>query len=104
MRDLFLRGAFDRGEDYAGLEKALSDACKTLAGLTPQEINRVLRKLRRDYEAIRDINSFPHEKNTQAEAAWIDFVNVAETLLSPGEPQKIDTDIPRRDLSAYQEV
>ena len=93
---------FDRTEDFAQLVKALSVARKTLAGLTPQEINRVLRKWRRDYEAVGAIDYFPNESSIQAEAAWMDFVNVAETLLSPGEPQAIGAEVARRDLAAYQ--
>lgn len=96
------RALFDRGTDYAECLKALSDARKTLTGLTMQEINRVLRKLRRDYDAIRVIDYFPNETSMQAEAAWMDFVNVAEALLSPGEPQAIDAAIPQRNLHEYQ--
>lgn len=93
---------FDRGNDHAELAKALSDARKTLTGLAPQEINRVLRKLRRDYEALRAIDYFPNDAGARTEAAWIDFVNLAETLLSPGEPHPIDAAVPRRDLREYQ--
>lgn len=32
----------------------------------------------------------------------MDFVNVVQTLLSPGEPQAVDAVIPRRELAAYQ--
>lgn len=94
---------FDRGNDHAELAKALSDARKTLTGLAPQEINRVLRKLRRDYEALRAIDYFPNDAGARTEAAWIDFVNLAETLLSPGEPHPIDAAVPRRDLREYQQ-
>ncbi len=81
------RALFDRSGDYAQLLQAFSDARKTLAELTPQEINRVLRKLRRDYEALCVIDYFPNEISAQTEAVWMDFVIVAELILSPGEPQ-----------------
>lgn len=94
---------FDRGNDHAELAKTLSEARKTLVGLAPQEINRMLRKLRRDYDALRAIDYFPADASARAEAVWMDFVNVAEALLSPGEPHAIDTAVPRRDMREYQE-
>jgi len=96
------RALFDRTDDYAELFKTLAVSRKTLTGLTPQEIKRVLRKSRRDYEAVRAIDYFPNDSTTQAEAVWMDFINVAETLLCPGEPHAIDATIPQRDPAAYQ--
>jgi hypothetical protein len=95
------RALFDRSQDYAELLASMSTTRKTLAGLTPQEINRVLRKLRRDYEAVVATDYFPGEASAHAEAAWMDFINVAETLLSPDEPQSVDAAIARRDPDAY---
>lgn len=96
------RALFDRTEEYSELLKTLAASRKALAGLAHQEINRVLRKSRRDYEAVRLIDYFPNAASAQAEAAWMDFVNVAETLLPPGEPRAIDAAVPRRDRTAYQ--
>ncbi|HZV65950.1 MAG TPA: chromate resistance protein ChrB domain-containing protein [Telluria sp.] len=96
------RALFDRSEDYAELLATLSANRKKLTGLTPQEINRLLRKLRRDYETVVAIDYFPGEASARAEAAWMDFVNVAETLLSPGEPQAIDAAVERRDPDDYR--
>ncbi len=96
------RALFDRSAEYAELLQALSANRKKLAGLTPQEINRQLRKLRRDYEAVVAIDYFPSEASLHAEAAWMDFVNLAEALLSPGEPQAVDAALERRDPAAYR--
>lgn len=93
---------FGRTEDYAIFSKALLAARQELAATTPAELNRSLRKLRRDYEAIRAIDYFPNETSAGAEAAWLDFVNAVEAVLSPGEPQAIDGAITRLDPSAYQ--
>lgn len=93
---------FDRSGDYAQLRKTLAEARSTLAESAPQEINRALRKLRREYEAIRNIDYFPNDASAQAEVAWMDFVNVAETLLSPGEPHAVDAAVPRRDRDDYR--
>jgi hypothetical protein len=84
---------FDRAEDYAGFAGALLAARRELEAATPTELNRTLRKLRRDYDAIRAIDYFPNAYSAAAEAAWLDFVKTVETVLSPGEPQAVDTAI-----------
>jgi len=93
---------FDRSTDYAEFNFALSNAHKSITSGTSQEINKLLRKLRRDYDAIRSIDYFPGDASGQAEAAWMDFVNVAEAVLSPGEPQTADSAIQQHDPSAYR--
>lgn len=96
------RVLFDRSVDYAELLATLKQARGTLADSAPQDINRLLRKLRRDYDALRAIDYFPNETSAQAEAVWLDFVSVAETLLSPGEPHAVDAAIQRLTLRDYQ--
>lgn len=93
---------FNRAADYAELSKTLTDARKALIGLSPQEITRILRKVRRDYEALRAIDFFPDETSTHAESAWLDFLHYAEGFLSPGEPRAVDTRITRCDAATYQ--
>jgi hypothetical protein len=96
------RALFDRTAEHAEFAAALSLARKTLAGLTSQEINRTLRKLRRDHEVLTTTDYFPNDASLHSQTAWMDFVSVAETLLSPGEPQAIDAEVPRRDSAGYQ--
>jgi hypothetical protein len=100
--DLEYRALFDRSADYAGLLGRLTDARHTLSGFGAQDINRLLRKLRRDYEAIRAIDYFPNDATLQAEAVWMDFVSLAQTALSPAEPQATDQIIPKLNLNDYQ--
>ena len=98
------RALFDRNGDYVELFKAFAAARKTLTKLTPQEITKLLRKLRREYEAVREIDYFPNETSTQAEAIWMDFVNAFDSLLSPDEPHAaVGAAIARLELSDYQE-
>lgn len=96
------RVLFDRSADYSEFLKTLTQARHALMELGMQEINRLLRKLRRDYENIRTIDYFPNEASLQAEAAWMDFAHVAETVLSPDEPHRIDAAILRLDRNDYQ--
>jgi hypothetical protein len=93
---------FGRSEDYAAFSKTLLAARQEFTSATPADLNRSLRKLRRDYEAIRAIDYFPDETSASIEAAWLDFVSAAETVLSPGEPQAIDGAIALLDRAGYQ--
>jgi hypothetical protein len=101
-QDELFRALFDRTEDYAALAKSLSAARKSLSRLSAPEINRALRRLRREYEALRAIDFFPAEAATRAEAGWNDFVGVVDTVLSPDEPHAADASIRRLDRKDYQ--
>ncbi len=102
-QDELFRGLFDRGEPYAEFTRSLSDARKTLSGLPVPEVNRLLRRLRREYEALRDTDYFPGEASVRAEAAWTDFVGVVDTVLSPDEPHAADGSIARLDPKDFQD-
>jgi hypothetical protein len=101
-QDELFRGLFDRNEDYSELSKSLVAARKTLSKLTVPEINRLLRRLRREYEALRAVDFFPGDATTRAEVHWADFVGVIDTVLSPDEPHAADGAIRRLDRKSYQ--
>jgi hypothetical protein len=96
------RQLFDRGEDYAELRKAWKEANRSLASLSAQEVVRLLKKLRREYEAARAMDFFPGEAGVEAEAAWADFSQRIERVLSPDEPHETKGRIPRLDMHKYQ--
>jgi hypothetical protein len=96
------RSLFDRSAAWNEFVKALSASHRLLASQSPQEINRSVRKIRREYEAACAIDYFPSEAGAAAEAAWMDFIDTAESLLSPGEPHAVAADIARRDPGQYQ--
>lgn len=100
--DAAFRALFDRAEAYAELAAALSQARKTLATLTPQDIARQLKRLRKDYEAVRAIDYFPNQASQQAEALWEDFLGAVDTVLSPGEPHPAGGTIRRLDPAEYR--
>ena len=64
------RALFDRNDDYATFVAALGAARKTLGGMLPADVTRLLRRLRKDYDAIRTIDYFPGAASTDAEVAW----------------------------------
>ncbi len=96
------RALFDRASEYAELLASVSEARQTLSGLSEAELNRLLRRLGRIYEAIRKVDFFPNEASLRAEAQWRDFTGAIETILSPGEPHPASGAIARRDPTQYQ--
>ena len=101
-QDALFRGLFDRGEDYAELAKAWREARKSLSRLSAPEVNRLARRLRREYEALRAVDFFPGEATVRAEAGWTDFIGVVDTVLSPDEPHAADGTIARLERKDYQ--
>jgi len=96
------RSLFDRRQDYADFIALLADAGKAIPASTPQDVNKQLRKLRREYDALRAIDYFPDEASAQGEQAWREFTARADKVLSPDEPHAVDVPIPRLDLAAYR--
>jgi len=93
---------FDRSADYAALVKAWKEAAATLPSLGLAELTRLQKKLRRDYEALVATDFFPDEANLEAEAAWADFNQRIDGVLSPDEPHEIQGQIPRLNIADYQ--
>lgn len=102
QEDVTYRSLFDRRAEYLEWGRALASSEEALAAMKPQDIQRGLRKLRRDYEALLAIDYFPNDASAQAGAAWSEFIWAAELHLSPGEPQAREEPVARRDLSAYR--
>lgn len=96
------RALFDRGADYVELRKAWKAANRGLAKLGPAELARLLRRLRRDFDAVRTIDFFPGDASVETEAALAEFSKRIEALLSPGEPHEVEGGIARLDPSQYR--
>ncbi|MEO7495757.1 MAG: chromate resistance protein ChrB domain-containing protein [Massilia sp.] len=97
------RALFDRRAEHAALATSLVEARGALATLAPQEISRLLRKLRRELESLRAIDYFPDDAALLTESAWLDLQHAAESRLAPGEPQAGDAAIVRRDRAQFQD-
>ena len=96
------RALFDRSADYAELQAALAEARRSLASQDSAELNRLLRRHGRAYEAIRMTDFFPNEASIRTEAQWHDFSRAIDSIQSPGEPQALTRPIARRDPAQYQ--
>jgi hypothetical protein len=99
---LRLQALFDRAEEYQSFVSALEAARPGLAAMAPAELQRQLRKLRKEFDALRALDFFPNDASRRADAAWLDFVHLAETLLSPGEPRVATMEIAQRNRADYQ--
>jgi hypothetical protein len=97
------RSLFDRADEYGAFMRTLADTRKTLSDLSPAEITRLLRRTGKDFEAISSIDFFRNEASTRAEAAWQDFVALANTVLSPGEPHQAEGAVRRLRREDYQD-
>jgi hypothetical protein len=93
---------FDRSADYDAWLAELSEERRTLATLSTSELNRLLRRHERSYQALRRIDFFPAETSLHAQAQWRDFTNAIEAILSPGEPHAAEGGIARRDPTHYR--
>ena len=63
------RAPFDRNDDSGTFVGSLRTARKTLGAQAPVEVTRLLRRLRKDFDAIRTIDYFPGAASTDAEVA-----------------------------------
>lgn len=93
---------FDRSEDYAALLRSWKEAGKTLASMGINDLTRLQKKLRRDYEALLATDFFPSEASLEADAAWTDISRRIEALLSPDEPHETKGRIPRLNIADHQ--
>jgi hypothetical protein len=96
------RSLFDRRADYQEWGRAVAASIQALATMTAPEIQRSLRRLRRDHENLRAVDYFPNEASEEAQAAWCELVKAAELRLSPGEPQPRDAVLEQLDPAAYR--
>jgi len=95
-------GLFDRSADYAELRRLWKETAGTLAELTPAELTRLQKKLRRDYDALRAIDFFPGAAVLEAESAWSDLDARFQRRLAPDEPHETEGLVPRLDSADYQ--
>jgi hypothetical protein len=96
------KALFDRRDEYAALGRVITETRPALDTMAVQDIPRTLRKLRREWEALRAIDYFPGAASAQAQAAWSDLVRAAELRLSPGEPQARADAVRRCDPADYR--
>lgn len=93
---------FERSEDFAVL---LADVAKTHGALfadNVQESLKQIRKLRKTFTSLAEIDFFPGEAQKQADAALQDLELATARALAPDEPHPIQGKIARLQVADYQ--
>ncbi len=93
---------FDRSADYAGLLTEVMQARESLRPESAQEIIKQVRKLRKVFVTIAEIDFFPSEAQRQAETALNDLEIATARVLSPDEPQNVTGQIQHCSIAHYQ--
>jgi hypothetical protein len=86
----------------ASRDRAQDLEFRMLFDLSPVEITKLLRKTRKEFEAIAGLDFFPNEASVRAQSAWQDFIAAADAVLSPGEPRDTEGTIKRVKRADYQ--
>jgi hypothetical protein len=90
------RSLFDRTADYARLVEEIAQA--RTAGVDSAVTGKLLKTLRREFNAVAATDFFPGEAKALAAAALAEL----EALLSPGEPRGAEGEVRRLDRMAFQ--
>jgi hypothetical protein len=93
---------FDRSTDYADISARLTQARKSLASLNASEIAKTVKRMRKEMDAVQRIDFFPGQASLDLQAAWSDFEEAANAVLSPDEPRAEDRVIARLVKNDYQ--
>ena len=101
--DVAYRQLFDRSEQYTELRTNWKSETRGLRSLSMTELARLKRRVQKEFDALRAIDFFPSEASTEAEAAWSDFSERIDALLSPDEPHQREERISRLDVADYQD-
>jgi hypothetical protein len=97
-----LRALFDRRDEYAALVRTFTETLPALAAMAVADVQRTLRKLRRELDALQAIDYFPGDAGAQAQAVWAELARAAESRLAPGEPAPREETVRRRDPAGYR--
>ncbi|MGZ5008431.1 MAG: chromate resistance protein ChrB domain-containing protein [Methylobacter sp.] len=96
-------GLFDRHEAYALLLTEVDKAVATLVvGNNAQDAFKQLRKLRKTFAGLVEIDFFPGEAQKQVDTALLELELKANRILAPDEPHAIDAAVPNLSVVDYQ--
>ena len=93
---------FDRTADYRQLATDIAAARNDLDKVTPADLVRRSRKLRKQFDAIVLTDFFPSQAHAQTSALLDAHDAAVRTLLSPDEPTPSAAGIPQLDAGHYQ--
>lgn len=94
---------FDRGEDYAAVLGEVVQVRNVLTADTVQDTLKQVRKLRKAFASLVEIDFFPDEAQQQTDKALQELELACARALSPDEPHAMAGVIARLHSSDYQE-
>jgi hypothetical protein len=101
--DASFAALFDRSHEYTMLLSEIAPIRQALSANTVQDVLRQVRKLRKSFAHLAEIDFFPGEAQRQTDGALRDLELACARALSPDEPQQpMAGDISRRQASDYQ--
>jgi len=92
---------FDRSSRYTALLAEIADAKAALTAASAVKIDAQVRKLRKTYTAIADIDFFPGEAQRQVDLALTELQLACVRVTTPDEPHAVAGVIERRHPSDY---
>lgn len=92
---------FDRSEAYAELLAGIVDCRDRLTPDSALAVLKQVRKLRKAFTLVADVDFFPGEAREQTEAALLELERSVNRALSPHEPQPSDNAILPLDPAEY---
>jgi hypothetical protein len=93
---------FNRSSDYAALLNEMQTVRNALKPDTALDVTKQIRKLRKGFVTITEIDFFPGEAQKQADAALRELETAVNRVLSPDEPQPVTGQIQRLMLADHQ--
>lgn len=93
---------FDRGAEFTALSAEVAQVRGNADPETVQDVLKQVRKLRRAFTNLIEIDFFPGEAQRQTDTALCELELACARALSPDEPQAMDGVIERLGLSDYQ--
>lgn len=96
------KNLFDRRDDYAALLLDVQNAHAALDAAHALDETKRIRKLRKNFAAIEDIDFFPGEARNQADAALRELELAINRLLAPDEPHAVTGDIRPLTIKSHQ--
>lgn len=93
---------FDRGEDYAALLADVANLRATLTADAALDALKQVRKLRKSFANVAEIDFFPGAAQQQADAALQDLELTVARVLAPDEPHPVAGAIHRLEIADYR--
>lgn len=97
-----LAAFFDRSQDYTALLASITELRDALAPDNVMDMLKQIRKLRKTFAAVAEIDFFPGEAQKQTVSALQELETQANRVLSPDEPHNVSGHITRLNASQYQ--